>query len=111
VLIMFGDKIRSQTKPFLYLFQLGGAKDPVHDGRLAQRNRPHTATHRIMTRPTGNSGYQRPLGHDLFAIVRIRFAIRTYGPTAPAKPNIREMFIQSTTKVSNKIKKDVHCPI
>ncbi|WP_270670244.1 MULTISPECIES: hypothetical protein, partial [unclassified Aeromonas] len=25
-----GDKIRSQTKPFLYLFQLVGAKDPVH---------------------------------------------------------------------------------
>ncbi|MEH8199801.1 hypothetical protein, partial [Aeromonas allosaccharophila] len=27
-----GDKIRSQTKPFLYLFQLVAAKDPVHDG-------------------------------------------------------------------------------
>ncbi|MGU5681692.1 hypothetical protein, partial [Aeromonas allosaccharophila] len=25
-----GDKIRSQTKPFLYLFQLVAAKDPVH---------------------------------------------------------------------------------
>ncbi|MFQ2913465.1 hypothetical protein ACK3YB_19500, partial [Aeromonas caviae] len=25
------DKIRSQTKPFLYLFQLVGAKDPVHE--------------------------------------------------------------------------------
>jgi hypothetical protein len=35
VLILFGDKIRSQTKPFLYLFQLVGAKDPVHDTWLA----------------------------------------------------------------------------
>ncbi|MFQ2010866.1 hypothetical protein ACK34P_15695, partial [Aeromonas veronii] len=26
-----GDKIRSQSKPFLYLFQLVAAKDPVHD--------------------------------------------------------------------------------
>ncbi|WP_270808850.1 hypothetical protein, partial [Aeromonas sp. QDB50] len=25
------DKIRSQSKPFLYLFQLVAAKDPVHD--------------------------------------------------------------------------------
>ena len=31
MLILFGDKIRSQTKPFLYLFQLVGAKDPVHE--------------------------------------------------------------------------------
>ncbi|WP_270808898.1 hypothetical protein, partial [Aeromonas sp. QDB50] len=30
-----GDKIRSQTKPFLYLFQLVGAKDPVHETLLA----------------------------------------------------------------------------
>ncbi|MEH8133596.1 hypothetical protein, partial [Aeromonas veronii] len=29
-----GDKIRSQTKPFLYLFQLVAAKDPVHDWLL-----------------------------------------------------------------------------
>lgn len=35
MLILFGDKIRSQTKPFLYLFQLVGAKDPVHDKILA----------------------------------------------------------------------------
>ncbi|MEI4964427.1 hypothetical protein, partial [Aeromonas caviae] len=28
---LFGDKIRSQTKPFLYLFQLVAAKDPVHE--------------------------------------------------------------------------------
>ena len=34
MLILFGDKIRSQTKPFLYLFQLVGAKDPVHDEQL-----------------------------------------------------------------------------
>ena len=34
MLILFGDKIRSQTKPFLYLFQLVGAKDPVHEGLL-----------------------------------------------------------------------------
>ena len=34
MLILFGDKIRSQTKPFLYLFQLVGAKDPVHDDQL-----------------------------------------------------------------------------
>jgi len=27
-------KIRSQTKPFLYLFQLVGAKDPVHEHQL-----------------------------------------------------------------------------
>ncbi|WP_429212365.1 hypothetical protein, partial [Aeromonas veronii] len=26
-----GDKIRSQSKPFLYLFQLVAAKDPVHE--------------------------------------------------------------------------------
>jgi len=31
VLVLFGDKIRSQTKPFLYLFQLVAAKDPVHE--------------------------------------------------------------------------------
>ncbi|MEI4962641.1 hypothetical protein, partial [Aeromonas caviae] len=31
---LFGDKIRSQTKPFLYLFQLVAAKDPVHDALL-----------------------------------------------------------------------------
>ena len=30
MLILFGDKIRSQSKPFLYLFQLVAAKDPVH---------------------------------------------------------------------------------
>ncbi|WP_421249038.1 hypothetical protein [Aeromonas jandaei] len=30
MLIFFGDKIRSQTKPFLYLFQLVAAKNPVH---------------------------------------------------------------------------------
>ncbi|MEH8116543.1 GFA family protein [Aeromonas allosaccharophila] len=35
MLILFGDKIRSQTKPFLYLFQLVAAKDPVHDKVLA----------------------------------------------------------------------------
>jgi hypothetical protein len=35
VLILFGDKIRSQTKPFLYLFQLVGAKDPVHESALS----------------------------------------------------------------------------
>lgn len=29
--VLFGDKIRSQSKPFLYLFQLVAAKDPVHD--------------------------------------------------------------------------------
>lgn len=28
--VLFGDKIRSQSKPFLYLFQLVAAKDPVH---------------------------------------------------------------------------------
>jgi len=33
-LILFGDKIRSQTKPFLYLFQLVAAKDPVHEALL-----------------------------------------------------------------------------
>ncbi|GJA34750.1 hypothetical protein KAM342_44400 [Aeromonas caviae] len=31
VAVLFGDKIRSQSKPFLYLFQLVAAKDPVHD--------------------------------------------------------------------------------
>ncbi|WP_223934071.1 hypothetical protein, partial [Aeromonas caviae] len=30
VAVLFGDKIRSQSKPFLYLFQLVAAKDPVH---------------------------------------------------------------------------------
>lgn len=34
VAVLFGDKIRSQTKPFLYLFQLVAAKDPVHDFSL-----------------------------------------------------------------------------
>ncbi|MGU5668223.1 hypothetical protein ACV1C8_18705, partial [Aeromonas hydrophila] len=32
-----GDKIRSQTKPFLYLFQLVAAKDPVHDPSLDEQ--------------------------------------------------------------------------
>ena len=31
VAVLFGDKIRSQSKPFLYLFQFVAAKDPVHD--------------------------------------------------------------------------------
>jgi len=35
VAVLFGDKIRSQSKPFLYLFQLVAAKDPVHDAVLA----------------------------------------------------------------------------
>ena len=35
VAVLFGDKIRSQSKPFLYLFQLVAAKDPVHVGVLA----------------------------------------------------------------------------
>ncbi|MEA9427454.1 hypothetical protein VCX68_13215, partial [Aeromonas caviae] len=34
VAVLFGDKIRSQSKPFLYLFQLVAAKDPVHDEQL-----------------------------------------------------------------------------
>ncbi|MFZ8536325.1 S24 family peptidase, partial [Klebsiella quasipneumoniae subsp. similipneumoniae] len=34
VAVLFGDKIRSQSKPFLYLFQLVAAKDPVHDGDI-----------------------------------------------------------------------------
>lgn len=33
VAVLFGDKIRSQSKPFLYLFQLVAAKDPVHVGK------------------------------------------------------------------------------
>ncbi len=37
MLILFGDKIRSQTKPFLYLFQLVAAKDPVHELMLGVR--------------------------------------------------------------------------
>ena len=32
--VLFGDKIRPQSKPFLYLFQLVAAKDPVHDAVL-----------------------------------------------------------------------------
>ncbi|WP_234888700.1 hypothetical protein, partial [Aeromonas caviae] len=35
VAVLFGDKIRSQSKPFLYLFQLVAAKDPVHEASLA----------------------------------------------------------------------------
>ena len=31
VAVLFGDKIRSQSKPFLYLFQLVAAKDPEHE--------------------------------------------------------------------------------
>ncbi|MFM5465965.1 hypothetical protein ACET66_18295, partial [Aeromonas simiae] len=31
VAVLFGDKIRSQSKPFLYLFQFVAAKDPVHE--------------------------------------------------------------------------------
>jgi hypothetical protein len=34
VAVLFGDKIRSQSKPFLYLFQLVAAKDPVHEQLL-----------------------------------------------------------------------------
>jgi hypothetical protein len=34
VAVLFGDKIRSQSKPFLYLFQLVAAKDPVHEFAL-----------------------------------------------------------------------------
>jgi hypothetical protein len=30
VAVLFGDKIRSQTKHFSYLFQLVAAKDPVY---------------------------------------------------------------------------------
>jgi len=41
-LILFGDKIRSQTKPFLYLFQLVGAKDPVHELRLSKKTNNET---------------------------------------------------------------------
>ncbi|MEI4976655.1 hypothetical protein U1437_20645, partial [Aeromonas caviae] len=37
--VLFGDKIRSQSKPFLYLFQLVAAKDPVHEGLYASRLR------------------------------------------------------------------------
>ena len=36
VAVLFGDKIRSQSKPFLYLFQLVAAKDPVHVPRLTE---------------------------------------------------------------------------
>ena len=39
MLILFGDKIRSQTKPFLYLFQLVGAKDPVHEYALLRADK------------------------------------------------------------------------
>jgi len=42
-------------------------------------NKPHTATHRVMARQARNSGYQRPLGDLLSAIVWIRFTIRTHG--------------------------------
>lgn len=42
---------------------------------------PHTATQRIMAKPAEYFGCQWLLGHDLYAIVRIRFAIRTYGST------------------------------
>ncbi|WP_254052453.1 helix-turn-helix domain-containing protein, partial [Aeromonas caviae] len=34
VAVLFGDKIRSQSKPFLYLFQLVAAKDPVHESSI-----------------------------------------------------------------------------
>ncbi|MGU5640156.1 hypothetical protein ACV1DC_08865, partial [Aeromonas caviae] len=33
-----GDKIRSQSKPFLYLFQLVAAKDPVHESVLCHQS-------------------------------------------------------------------------
>ncbi|MFM5100181.1 hypothetical protein ACEUBD_20810, partial [Aeromonas veronii] len=39
--VLFGDKIRSQSKPFLYLFQLVAAKDPVHDGHYATQESGH----------------------------------------------------------------------
>jgi len=38
VAVLFGDKIRSQTKPFSYLFQLVAAKDPVYDQALPLSN-------------------------------------------------------------------------
>lgn len=41
--VLFGDKIRSQSKPFLYLFQLVAAKDPVHEARLRQRQAKQAA--------------------------------------------------------------------
>ncbi|MGK4475266.1 toll/interleukin-1 receptor domain-containing protein [Aeromonas molluscorum] len=37
VAVLFGDKIRSQTKPFSYLFQLVAAKDPVYDLTLCKQ--------------------------------------------------------------------------
>ncbi|MFM5305027.1 hypothetical protein ACET9S_19370, partial [Aeromonas caviae] len=39
VAVLFGDKIRSQSKPFLYLFQLVAAKDPVHERSIIGRSR------------------------------------------------------------------------
>ncbi len=39
-----------------------------------------------MARPTGNSEYHLLIGHDLFAIVRIRFAIRTYNTDSGPSP-------------------------
>ncbi|MFM5161374.1 hypothetical protein ACEUAT_20835, partial [Aeromonas veronii] len=38
VAVLFGDKIRSQSKPFLYLFQLVAAKDPVHEPPICSIN-------------------------------------------------------------------------
>ena len=43
-----------------------------------------------MAKQAGNSGYQRLLEDLPFAIVRIRFAIRTYSPKKSSSPPIAE---------------------
>ena len=68
VAVLFGDKIRSQSKPFLYLFQLVAAKDPVHEFDIG------------MDRKTARAEIQQVLGlsrwvreAELFALVRNLF--------------------------------------
>ncbi len=59
MLILFGDKIRSQTKPFLYLFQLVAAKDPVHE----ERQRPDgTVVPKPEVRVAPGNGIYKPAG-------------------------------------------------
>ncbi|MGU5717817.1 hypothetical protein, partial [Aeromonas taiwanensis] len=64
-----GDKIRSQTKPFFYLFQLVAAKDPVHvpgycyvlcDLTESMHRRCRRANLRITSDGMGYFGYNEP---------------------------------------------------
>ncbi|WP_234888716.1 hypothetical protein, partial [Aeromonas caviae] len=56
VAVLFGDKIRSQSKPFLYLFQLVAAKDPVHVAVLRGRALPSARSANVPRTRHGGQG-------------------------------------------------------